>query len=134
MPKGYRHLTYDKRCQIYALLKRGIAQKEIAESLEIDQSTVSREIKRNSGRRGYRHKKAQLKATYRRHKASAQPKKMTPELIQFVIRMLCERQWSPEQISGYLRQKQIYISHECIYQYIWEIRRMAEIFISTCAA
>ena len=26
MPKGYRHLTYDKRCQIYALLKSGCAK------------------------------------------------------------------------------------------------------------
>ena len=33
MPKGYRHLTYDKRCQIYALLKSGWAKAEVARQI-----------------------------------------------------------------------------------------------------
>jgi len=49
MPKGYRHLTYDKRCQIYALLKSGHAKTEIAELLGVHRSTITKELKRNTG-------------------------------------------------------------------------------------
>lgn len=124
MPKGYHHLTYDKRCQIYILLKRGISQKEIASNLKTSQSTISREINRNKGKRGYRYKQAQLKAANRRHIASARPRKMTKELIQFMEKMLCNQQWSPEQISGYLKTNNLmHISHERIYQYIWSNKK-----------
>jgi len=49
MPKLYRHLPQDQRCQIYALRKRGIAQAGIASNLGINQSTISRELSRNKG-------------------------------------------------------------------------------------
>lgn len=124
MPKGYKHLTYDIRCQIYALLKRGFSQSQIAKDLKFNQSSVSREIKRNSGRKGYRHKQAHNNAKKRRLIAASKPKKMSPDLTFFIEQMLCLRQWSPEQISGYLRTKQnILLSHETIYQYIWQDKK-----------
>lgn len=124
MPKGYRHLAYEQRCQIYALLKRGnISQSEIAKELGISQSTVSREIKRNGGYRGYRYKQANEKALFRRHKASAIRRKMTPEITFFVEQKICEQQWSPEQISGYMKKNMnVAISHESIYQHILKNR------------
>jgi len=124
MPNGYHHLAYDKRCQISALLKRGFSQNQIAKDLEVRQSTISREIKRNKGRRGYRHKQAQYKATHRRKIASSKPRKMTPELTVYVDLKMREKQWSPEQISGYLKKTMnISISHERIYQYVWADKR-----------
>lgn len=121
MPKGYRHLTYDLRCQIYALLKRGFSQKQMAKDLQIDQSTISREIRRNKGQKGYRYKQAQEKAIERRKNASSKPCKMTPNLTMFLEQTLCKKQWSPEQLSGYIKKEMgISISHESIYQYIWD--------------
>ena len=49
----YRRVTYEDRCQIYALSKSGTSQKSIASVLAVSQSTVSRELRRNRGQRGY---------------------------------------------------------------------------------
>jgi IS30 family transposase len=58
----YRRITYEDRCQIYALSKRGASQESIASVLGVSQSTVSREMCRNRGHRGYRFKQAEAKA------------------------------------------------------------------------
>ncbi len=55
---GYTQLTQAQRYQIEALLKAGHQQTEIAEVLGVDKSTISRELKRNRGLRGYRPKQA----------------------------------------------------------------------------
>ena len=80
MPEGYHSLTCLERCQIEALRKVGISYAAIAERLGYDRSTVCREIKRNAGRCGYRHKKAQRKATTHRREASAVSYRMTQDL------------------------------------------------------
>ena len=134
MPKGYYHLTYEQRCQIYALLRRGVSKKQIALEIGIHQSTICREVCRNKGKRGYRYKQAQFKYEARRHKASSLIRKMTPDITLYVEQMLCERQWSPEQIAGRLKiafGKSI--SHETIYQHIWKISAAGGVFTSTCA-
>ena len=51
MPKGYHHLTYGERCQIYALRKSGLSGLAIARQLGRDRTTVWREVRRNSGGR-----------------------------------------------------------------------------------
>ena len=56
MPKSYCHLTYEERCQIEALKKSGLSVVLIAEQLGRHRATIYREINRNSGKRGYRHK------------------------------------------------------------------------------
>ena len=66
MPKSYCHLTYEERCQIEALKKSGHSIGLIAEQLVRDRTTIYREIRRNSGKRGYRHKQAQGKTKARR--------------------------------------------------------------------
>ena len=52
MPKGFKHLTYEQRCQIYTLNERGDSFNQIAKAINVDPTTVGREINRNSGRRG----------------------------------------------------------------------------------
>ena len=52
--RGYTQLTRDERYQIYALRKAGHSQKEIAEVLGRSPSTISRELRRNKGLKGYR--------------------------------------------------------------------------------
>lgn len=84
----------------------------------VSQSTVSRELKRNTGDRGYRYKQAQERTTLRRKEAS-KATKMTEVLIAKIESKLCI-EWSPEQISGWLLQEQNeLISHESIYLHVW---------------
>jgi len=122
MPTGYHHVTRDIRCQIYALKSTGTALHKIADIVDRDVSTISREINRNTGGRGYRYKQADEKATKRRAAASHAPKKLTPALIQTIEKHLLE-DWSPEQIAGRLKLEKIFISHESIYQHIWKDKR-----------
>lgn len=116
--KRYKQLTYEQRCQIEVLKKRGDSQTSIAEALGVSQSSVSREVKRNKGQRGYRHKQAQRKATARRQ-GTCKALKMTAEVIALVECQLAKK-WSPEQIAGWLEKEHgIALSHERIYQHIW---------------
>jgi len=115
---GYKHLTTELRCQIYAFQSIGMTQKDIAVHLAVSASTICRELKRNTGKKSYRHKQANDMAVARRRNASSRAKKMTPVLIQLIVEKLVEK-WSPEQISGVLRSSNISISHESIYRHIW---------------
>jgi IS30 family transposase len=121
MPKGYHHLTYDQRCQIYILKDRGDRSSTIAKVLNVHHSTIGRELERNKGQRGYRHQQAQEKAFLRKN---SQPnKKMTLKIIASVEEKL-KLQWSPIQISGWLkRHGKEHISHETIYNHIWKDKR-----------
>lgn len=123
MPKGYHHVTRDIRSQIYALKASGLSLRGIAKIVDRDVSTISREIKRNTGNRGYRYKQAEQKAVERRQKASSQPKKLTPEVLTYIENGIRER-WSPEQVAGRLKlEKEISVSHETIYRHIWSNKR-----------
>jgi len=123
MPKGYQHVTRDIRSQIYALKATGSSLRTIAKIVGRDVSTLSREISRNTGARGYRYKQADKKAIERRSNASCTPNKLTPELIATIETNLQEK-WSPDQISGRLKSEGIAsISHEAIYQHIWKDKR-----------
>ncbi len=102
MPEGYRHLTFDGRCRIYALGKSGLSNGAVARRLGRAPSTVSRELRRNAGGRGYRHRQARRKATGRRSDASSVPRKLTEERRERVVAKLAEG-WSPERIPGRLR-------------------------------
>lgn len=114
----YSQLTYEQRCQISALLQAGLSQTTIASHIGCSQSTVSREIKRNRGKRGYRHKQAEERTRNRRQSAVT-PHKMTPSLINLIDDKL-RLKWSPEQISGWLNHDhEISLSHEAIYLHVW---------------
>ena len=54
----YKHLSQAERYQIYALMKARHDQTQIAKLLDRHKSTISRELRRNSGSRGYRPKQA----------------------------------------------------------------------------
>ena len=124
MPEGYLHLTCEQRCQIYALLQSGRSQAHIARQIGVDPSTISRELVRNTGARGYRFKQAHEKASQRRQEASDKPRKMTPDLVELIEEKLTQEQWSPDQISGRLAKDGVaFISHERIYQHVWKDKK-----------
>src|SRR5690625_4460368 len=64
---SYTHLTREERYQIWAMLRTEHSVREIACTLDRSPSTISREIRRNSGRRGYRPKQAHDLAAARAH-------------------------------------------------------------------
>jgi IS30 family transposase len=117
---SYSQLTYEKRYLIYKLLKIGFSQVEIAQQVGVHRSTISRELRRNAGKRGYRYKQAQELAQQRRNKAK---KRITPcewVLIDKHLKM----QFSPEQTSHWvLNNYGIQVSTEWIYRHVWENKR-----------
>jgi len=116
------HLTYEDRCQIHALLKRGFSQTEIALDLRVHRSTICRELRRNSGATGYYYHWAQSRCEERQRKRRSYPRKMTMEVVACIVEKLRLR-WSPQQISGWMRHRQDRlptISHERIYQHVWD--------------
>ena len=122
MADGYHHLTYGSRCQIYALKKSGLSIRGVSRALEVSASTVSRELRRNGGRRGYRMKQAQRFSEVRRRQASSRPRKLTEGLWSRIEERL-RRQWSPEQIAGRLRlQGGPSVGKTWIYRQVWEDR------------
>ena len=114
----YTQLTLEQRYQIYAFYKAGFSKSDIASEIGVHKSTISREMKRNQGQKGYRPKQAHFLAVLRTKKAKKFVK-MTPEIIRLIEGFL-KQDFSPEQISGYLARKHhIHISHETIYQYVF---------------
>lgn len=120
MSKDYHHLTQDQRCQLYTLLNRGDSKFTIARLLGVHRSTIYREIIRNKGRRGYRYKQAHQRATTRRERASRRKSKLN-ETTRLLIEEKLRLQWSPEQISGWMKRNgdESAVSHEWIYRYVW---------------
>ncbi|MDP0561621.1 MAG: helix-turn-helix domain-containing protein [Candidatus Endonucleobacter sp. (ex Gigantidas childressi)] len=66
-----------------ALKKSGCSQREVAEIIGTSQSTVSHELARNTGERGYRHRQAQGR-TDRRRTEPARASRVTPKMIEGV--------------------------------------------------
>jgi len=108
----YKHLSQAKRYQIYALMKAGLDQTQIALLLNRHKSTISRELNRNTGSRGYRPKQACEFSTER-----TQNSRNAPTIAPWVREEACtllQIQWSPEQIASKLP-----ISHEMLYQHVY---------------
>jgi len=117
---SYSQLTYEQRYLIYKLLKIGFSQAEIAQQIGVHRSTISRELRRNTGKRGYRYKQAQKMAQKRRNKAK---KRIMPCEWMLIDKQL-KMQFSPEQTSHWvLNNYGIQVSTEWIYQHIWEDKR-----------
>ncbi|MFM7106265.1 MAG: helix-turn-helix domain-containing protein [Flavobacteriales bacterium] len=101
------------------LIKQGKTQKQIAEALGCHKSTVSREISRNTPRRGkgakqYDPEKAQIK-TDRRHRDKNKRITFTDEMKRTVVNQLTVTKLSPEFISVVGRKENpSFISHETI--------------------
>lgn len=113
--RTYTQLTQEQRYQIYELKTTGHSRSEIAQTVGVHRPTVDRELDRNTGERGYRPKQAHEKAIYRRAKAKPRILATTWGIIKERLR----EDWSPEQISGWLKKRQcIQVSLEWIYQYI----------------
>lgn len=120
--KVYSQLKKDQRSTLYILQKYGYDQRTIAQELGVDQSTISRELKRNSDKKGYCFKQAEKFSRKRKSRSNrTNSKKTDPKIIELVFQKMRQEQWSPEQISGWLKKERgLHISHETIYQYVFQ--------------
>jgi len=116
----YAQLTYGQRYQIKALLDTGMPRYRIADALGVHKSTITREINRNSGKRGYRPKQAHEKALARKQEKS---KPRISEKVWALVEKTLREDWSPEQVSGKLKASEISVSHERIYQHVYADKR-----------
>ena len=114
----YKQLTSEQRYTISVLLQNRTKQKDIAKAINVSASTVSREIRRNSGvRRHYNWETAQANAVQTRRRKPGN-RSVDKNGMEEAKRLLITEQWSPEQISGVLAKDGKYISHETIYRMI----------------
>lgn len=121
---GYTQLTLEQRYQIQECKtwKRKLKQSVIAGRVGVSVSTISRELKRNStAGRGYRAKHAHNRALQRRQE------KTVPRITELQwqrVECLLRQDWSPEQITLWLKKKSLApVSHERIYQRIYADKR-----------
>jgi len=118
------HLTEAERYEISALLVAGHTQTFIAKQLRRDKSVISREIRRNADQRGCSYNPDLAQRKY------AQRLRDKPKLVKFT-KEICDRmldllaqELSPEQIKGKCELQGLpMVSHERIYQYIWEDKK-----------
>ena len=117
MKSPYKQLTQEQRYHISGLLKAGISKSQIALEIGCNRSTIYRELKRNTGKRGYRPKQAQTLANLRKRDGNTQITNFCWAYVELLIR----KYWAPEQINGRLKAKGWLdvISPERIYQYIY---------------
>ena len=114
--KHYSQLTLEQRYIINTMLKIGYSQTEIAKVIGVHKSTISRELIRNRGGRGYRYKQANTFADGR--KKGKVRFCIDGSTWAYVETLIC-KEWSPEQISAWMKKNMdIAVSHEWIYQYI----------------
>lgn len=108
----YNHLTQEERHHIEIQRKQNISLGKIAAEMNRSKSTISREIRRNTGQRGYRYQQANRLAQ-QRHADKPKFKKMTEELTAYVDKRL-QGHWSPGQIGGRLkREGKAGVGHLC---------------------
>lgn len=114
----YHHLTIEQRENLLVCVNQGKKYAEIAAKIHCSESTVSREIRRNSAsRQEYSAIKAQRAYEKRRKNSVRKPILADPKAVQTVSNLL-EMAWSPEQISNRLKYEhnQLKISTSTIYR------------------
>ena len=127
--RAVAHLTLSEREEIRVGLSAKMSIRAIARALNRSPSTISREVQRNHGRRGYK----AVDANNRANRMAKRPKACLLERNSCLRNMVLEKlelKWSPEQISGWLRkthsrQDMMQISAETIYKTLYFRSRSA---------
>ena len=118
MRKKSHHLREGDRKIIYLMSKGKSTQAEIARMIGCSQSTISKELSRNRGQKGYRAKQAQAKALDRQLCKKRRLRVIVGELeLEVIVRL--ESKHSPEQISGALALVGKHVSATAIYNHVY---------------
>lgn len=115
----YKQLSREQRYAIYLGLKEKKTYTAIAQQIGCSVSTVSREVRRNTNRHGHYIYQEAVELTKVRRERSVNNRTLPSHIIKQAIELLTEKDWSPQQISGWLlKKKGLRISHESIYRII----------------
>jgi transposase, IS30 family len=118
-----RCLSFAEREEIALARAGGVSMRAIARRLGRSPSTISRELRRNADRRGYRATTAHTLAFERASRPK--PAKLATNLaLRQVVQDDLTRRFSPEQIAGRLRRRfpedpEMWVSTETIYQSLY---------------
>jgi len=114
---SYTRVTEIERSQIYVLRQAGKGNNEIARIIGRDKGTVSREVRRNKGLKGYRHQQAHRKAEERA--ARPGPRRFTEE-VRLDAEEKLKKGWTPEQICGRAElEGRPHVCKETVYKYVY---------------
>jgi transposase, IS30 family len=118
-----RYLAFDEREEIMRLRAAGVGVRAIAREIGRDPATVSRELARGTGTRGYKASVAQARAD-RGRRAPRAAKLATNLRLRREVQIRLERHDSPEQIAGRLTvdfpdEPEMWVSPETIYQSLY---------------
>jgi IS30 family transposase len=114
------HLSLPEREEISRGLAAGVSIRALAACLNRAPSTISREINRHGGRKKYRANVADHQAWKNASRPKLSYLDSHPNLKKIIMENL-QLKWSPEQISGWLKQTypneiDMHLSHETIYK------------------
>lgn len=119
---SYSHLTIDQRNYLYQLQQeQKLSQRQLAQLIGCSQSTICRELQRNKTEQGwYLPDRAQNLTEQRRKESKTKFNNITEWMVK-EIKTRLKSYHSPEQIAGRLKiEGEEYVSHETIYQMIYE--------------
>ena len=114
---SYTRVTEIERSQIYVLRQAGNGNNEIARIIGRDKGTVSREVRRNKGQKGYRHQQAHRKAEERA--ARPGPRRFTEE-VRLDAEEKLRKGWTPEIICGRAElEGRPHVCKETVYKHVY---------------
>src|SRR5512133_2245740 len=123
-PTGYKQMGQAERERLFKLHGKGWTMRRIAATLGRDVSTISRELRRNRHEilKAYLPDTAQRKSDERKKNGrKACYVNKNAKLGRYIQSCLAD-DWSPEQISGRMREEtDFYLNPESIYQYIYSL-------------
>lgn len=129
----YQQLQPEDRMTIASMTQQGSSVRAMARTLGRSASTISREIRRNSGAAVYASHTAQVCCAGRRQASRSMAKLDTRGVRWGVVVKFLEAKWSPQQIASTLKlvfpdDPDLHVSHETIYTAIYaqprgELRR-----------
>jgi IS30 family transposase len=112
--KNYKHITVEQRIKIEALLKAGHKASFIAEQLNVDRSSIYRELKRNKTKAG------KYNAAFAQELSEEQKERFSHNRsFTFAMEKFISEKLSKER--GYCKGNNIdMVSHETIYKFVYQ--------------
>ena len=125
--RKFKQITQEERIRIEVLLQQGSSYSKIACLLNRSVSTISREIRRNSSVAGkrpvYYCARVADKKAIKRHRLKRKRIYFDERMKRFINKWLVTERLSPELIAVKGRQqREHFVSHEWIYQWIWHMK------------
>ena len=129
--KQYKHVSSEERELMSVFHAQKYSINKIAKILHRSKSTIWRELNRETSvfYRGTYLGESSQKRYIKRWKQTHKRKRLKNSFVEQYVLSRLKRYWSPETISGRLKIFGIKISHEAIYQYIYDGKRDLVVYL-----